>query len=1190
MDMGVQKPRVLIIEDEAIIALNISRILESRGYEVADTLSSGKEALESVVDDPPDCVLMDIVLTGEMDGIETAGKISGLSDVPIIYLTAHTDDETLQRAKETGPYGYVVKPINPEELISTVEISLFKHQTGKKVRESEERYRSFVENFQGIAFQYGIDFSPVFFHGAVAEITGYSEDDFLACAPSWERIIHPEDVAAIRVGNDRLKSEPGIRLHRDYRIMNAGGSIRWVDEYIQNTSPSKGGAAVLRGVILDVTERKLAEEIIREKTHELVMLNEELNGTIEELESTNEEFEEQNRELIMARNELERSESFLRSIFRAAPVGIGIVVNRVFGWTNEMIHRMTGYSEEGLSGRSARMLYPDDEEFEFVGREKYKQIQQYGTGTVETRWKKKDGTIIDVLLSSTPLNPEDLSRGVTFTAMDITERKKTERDLLEARRAWEDIFQAIGHPTFILDREYKIISANRAAQAALKKSEVDIIGSKCYTLFHHSISEPENCPMKCMIDKGEMASAEMVIEALNGVYLVSCTPVKDQEGRVEKIIHIAMDISDRKRAENELKRLNAILENTSDLVSISTLNADITYLNKAGFQMLGYSQDIDIRNKKIRDLHPSTALKIIEEEGIPTALRDGVWEGETAIINTEGGEIPVSQVIIAHRDESGKPVYLSTTMRDISQQRIAAAALRENEMKLRNIVEHSTNAFFSHTPDHVLTYASPQFHDILGYNTGDLMRKWTDLVTDNPINKFGLIRTERAIETGERQPPYELELLHRDGRKIYIEVHEAPVVVEGKTIAMVGALTDITERKRAETALLMSEERYRNLVETMRDGMVVLDVNGLFTYVNPRACEMFGYTKEELLGKNPFDFLDDKNRALMAKQLEKRKEGTIDIYELEWPRPDGVTVLILVSPKVMYDDQGNFAGSFGVITDITERRRAEELMLQNEKMMTIGSLAAGMAHEINNPLGIILQGVQAAQLKLSTDFEVNRTLAGEIGIDMDKLGVYLEKSDILTYLDGIAKAGMRASEIVTSMLQFSRRSSGQKIKSDLHELIERTIEMASRDYDLKKKYDFKKITLDRDYYEGMPHVECVPMEIEQVLLNLLKNAAHAISEKNDAGYEARIGIKTGTEGEFAIIEVSDNGTGIDDYTRKHIFEPFYTTKGPGEGTGLGLAVSFFIISKNHGGTITVNSLEGEGTTFIIRLPLGGIVP
>jgi PAS domain S-box-containing protein len=515
----------------------------------------------------------------------------------------------------------------------------------------------------------------------------------------------------------------------------------------------------------------------------------------------------------------------------------------------------------------------------------------------------------------------------------------------------------------------------------------------------------------------------------------------------------------------------------------------------------------------------------------------------------------------------------------------AEKRIRESEEKLRNIVEHSTNAFYSHTPDHVLTYVSPQFYDILGYTVEEVPGRWTDLATDNPVNTHGFNLTMKALETGERQPPYELELLHRDGHRVFVEVHEAPVVAEGKAVAIVGSLTDITERKNAESALKLSEERYRNLVETMRDGMVVIDAENRISYVNPMICEIFGYTKEQLVGTSPLDYLDGENAAIFIEQVRNRRAGKSEVYELEWSRSDGRRVLTQVSPRAIYDESGNYAGSFGVIADITERRRAEELMLQNEKMMTIGGLAAGMAHEINNPLGIILQGVQATQLKISGDYEINRRLAEETGIDLSRMKEYLARSEVLTYLDGISEAGMRAAEIVTSMLQFSRRSSGIKTKTDINDLIDRTIEMASRDYDLRRKFDFKKIVITRNYDRSIPEVGCIPTEIEQVMLNLLKNAAQAMSEKDAGEYVPLISIATAAEGGEAVIRISDNGPGIDEYTRKHLFEPFYTTKAPGEGTGLGLAVSFFIISKNHGGTITADSGEGAGTTFTVKLPL-----
>ncbi len=1058
------KARILLVEDEAIIALNIADILASKGYAVVGTFMSGEEALDFVKNERPDCILMDIMLRGIMDGIQTAEALRAIADVPVIYLTAHTDDSTIERAKATGPFGYVVKPVNPYDLVTAIEIAIYKYEADKKLRVSEERYRSFVENFQGIAFQSDINFNPLFLHGSVEEITGYTEKEFLAGSPRWDQIIHPDDIRGIYDDAMRMRSEADFKKRREYRIVRRDGAIRWVNEIFQYLAGSDSRPEFVRGVILDITEKKETDELIERKNIDLETVNEELNATIEELEASNEAFETQNRELLVARNDFAKSDAFLRSIFRAAPVGIGIVEGRTLGWTNEAFCEITGFSEDELSGKSVRILYQSDEEFENVGRDQYARVSQDGTGILETQWKRKDGTIIDVLLSSTPIDPSDLSKGITFAALDITERKAMER---------------------------------------------------------------------------------------------------------------------------ELRRLTAILESTSDLVATSTPDRWVTYLNRAGRELIGYGPEADIGSLRISDFHPDWAYDFISREGIPRAIGEGVWEGETAVLTSAGREVPVSQVIISHKSEKGEVQYLSTVMRDISERKKAEQLVRESEEKLRNIIEHSTNAFYSHTADHVLTYMSPQFKDIFGYQPEEAKTRWPELTTDNPINIRGYEATERAIATGMRQEPYELELRHRDGHAIFVEVHEAPVVVNGTTVAVVGALTDITKRKSAEAALKRSEERFRMLVETMRDGMAVLDARGRLNYVNPRLCEMLGRSREDLLGTDPMDLLDEKNREVLVYQLGKRMESGTEVYELEWTRPDGRKTLALVSPKVIFDEKGDFAGSFGVITDITERRRAEELMLQNEKMMTIGGLAAGMAHEINNPLGIILQGVQATNLKLSREFEANRKLAEETGIALDRLREYLEKSEIFSYLDGISEAGQRAAEIVTSMLQFSRRSTGKKTSVNLSELLDRTIEMASRDYDLKKKYDFRKIAIVREYDISLTAVPCVSTEMEQVMINLLKNAAQALSGMEGEGFTPRIMVTTKRTDDSAVITISDNGPGIDDYTRRHLFEPFYTTKGPGDGTGLGLAVSFFIVTRNHNGSISAEQGEGGGTAFVVKLPLTG---
>jgi len=273
------------------------------------------------------------------------------------------------------------------------------------------------------------------------------------------------------------------------------------------------------------------------------------------------------------------------------------------------------------------------------------------------------------------------------------------------------------------------------------------------------------------------------------------------------------------------------------------------------------------------------------------------------------------------------------------------------------------------------------------------------------------------------------------------------------------------------------------------------------------------------------------------------------------------------------------------IDDITERVRFEEIMIQSEKMASVGGLAAGMAHEINNPLGGILLAAQNIERRFSPDLRKNITAAQTAGIQMEQLQQYMELREIHKMLHDILEMGDRASRIVTNMLNFSRRSESKKAPQDLREIIDTTIELAANDYDLKKKYDFRHIEIIREYEDDIPMVHCVQTEIQQVILNLLKNATHAMREKRYYNESPRITLRIYKINTMVQIEVEDNGPGIDETTRKRIFEPFFTTKSVGSGTGLGLAVSYFIIHNDHKGSMTVDSIAGKYTKFTIKLPL-----
>ncbi|OPZ60904.1 MAG: Sporulation kinase A [Deltaproteobacteria bacterium ADurb.Bin510] len=293
--------------------------------------------------------------------------------------------------------------------------------------------------------------------------------------------------------------------------------------------------------------------------------------------------------------------------------------------------------------------------------------------------------------------------------------------------------------------------------------------------------------------------------------------------------------------------------------------------------------------------------------------------------------------------------------------------------------------------------------------------------------------------------------------------------------------------------------------------------------------------------------------------------------------------------EIVYNDitifpliANGIAGAVIRIDDVTERVKIEEMIVQSEKMLSVGGLAAGMAHEINNPLAGILQNIQVIRSRLSPDLPKNVRVADECGLSFESLNCYLENREIWSMIDAIMESGSRASKIVNNMLSFSRKSGSAFVAHDLRELMDQTIELAASDYDLKKRYDFKRINIVREYDDDLRPVECEAGQIQQVFLNILKNGAQAMAGLEQR--EPRFTIRLKQEAQSVRIEIEDNGPGMDEKTLKRIFEPFYTTKAVGAGTGLGLSVSYFIITENHGGSLTALSGPEQGTRFLIQLP------
>lgn len=451
------------------------------------------------------------------------------------------------------------------------------------------------------------------------------------------------------------------------------------------------------------------------------------------------------------------------------------------------------------------------------------------------------------------------------------------------------------------------------------------------------------------------------------------------------------------------------------------------------------------------------------------------------------------------------------------------------------------------------------------------------LIISSPI-----LELKRLAEQITHQSDYSIRIPQTYQNEIGQLQNSFDIMVQQLNKYVTSLKNEISDRKLSQQETMQLRIYLKNIIDSLSSVIIAVDPDGLIRQVNVAAVNFLGGNPDSLIHCpiNDVLFLIKDKQAQLRSCMEKRESQSFPVVYSKKGIAQQIYLNVGMFPLAQNENQGIVI----VIDDVTEKNRMESMMIQNEKMISLGGLAAGMAHEINNPLGIISQGVQNVVRHLSTDQPRNIEIAKEFNLDLVSVNNYIHKRKIDHYLEGILSASKRASEIVANMLQFSRMSNQSKVPANINELINQTIELAQNEYELKKKFDFRQIKIIKEYEDMIPAVFCNVTEIQQVILNLLKNAAHALFDKKCNDFVPQITTRTKNENSFVRIEIEDNGPGIPDEIRKRIFEPFFTTKEVGVGTGLGLSVSFFIITKNHGGTIDFDSSVGSGTRFIIRLP------
>jgi len=372
-----------------------------------------------------------------------------------------------------------------------------------------------------------------------------------------------------------------------------------------------------------------------------------------------------------------------------------------------------------------------------------------------------------------------------------------------------------------------------------------------------------------------------------------------------------------------------------------------------------------------------------------------------------------------------------------------------------------------------------------------------------------------------------------------------------------------------------------SVVNSMPSALVGVDEAGIVMQWNREAERVTGIGAAHALEKHIADVY-----PMLEEEMEQVSVAIRDMQPSSVKRvsagKEGVTTVFEVTVYPLATD--SISGAVIRVDDVTEKSNLEDVMIQAEKMLSVGGLAAGMAHEINNPLAGILQNVQVIQARTKKDAPKNIQVAESCGGSMEMVSQYLSERKVYSMLDMVMESGCRAAKIVDNMLSFSRKGGSHRECCDIALLLDKTIELAANDYSMKKNYDFKQIRIEREFPSNGPDVVCESSQIQQVFLNLLKNGAEAMAEIHATAAESKFVLRVKKEVTGVRIEVEDNGPGMGDDTAKRIFEPFFTTKAVGVGTGLGLSVSYFIIVENHGGEMSVESHPGSGTKFTVRLP------
>jgi len=553
--------------------------------------------------------------------------------------------------------------------------------------------------------------------------------------------------------------------------------------------------------------------------------------------------------------------------------------------------------------------------------------------------------------------------------------------------------------------------------------------------------------------------------------------------------------------------------------------------------------------------------------------------------------------VVAVRLNRSLRTALAGKKREILERTEMQQALRESERRFKGIFDNATDGILlARIADRRLEDGNETICRMLGYSVEELR---TLGVSDiHPAEHLPYVLGQFEKQTrGEIQVAENMPVKRKDGTIFYADINSAPLVLGGEEYLM-GSFRDITERRRVEEERREALTRQEALLENIPAMIFLKDADGRYVAANRAYRDILPASISSPTGKRDNDMFPPKLAARFAEEdRQVLEEERVVTKEQRMKLRDGRMIPVSVSLSPVRGPDGRITGLVGIAFDITERKMMESQLAQAQKLESIGQLAAGIAHEINTPTQYVGDNVRFLQDGFEDLMQIvekhgellcaarNGGASAEL---IDNVEALTEEADLEYLRDEIPNAigqsleGIdRVGEIVRAMKQFSHPGGEEKTRLDLNNAIETTITVARNEW----KYVAE---METDFDEAVSGVPCYPGDLNQVILNIIVNAAHAISDVvgGNSGQKGTITVKTRRDGNWAEIRISDTGGGIPQEIRSRIFDPFFTTKEVGKGTGQGLAIAHNIITEKHGGSLTFESDVGNGTTFVIRLPAG----